>query len=276
MPDRTEVARHYSNGNLLRTIELGVQKLGKTRASATTEDLGPVDEFHIGGRIATESFLDQLNLSPNLQVLDVGCGIGGTARFAAHTYGCHVIGVDLTPDYVDTGNELSAWVGLRNTVELEVGDATALRHADDSFDRAFVMHVGMNIARKRDLMAELFRVLKPGGILGVYDIMRMQDGELTFPVPWATTSKSSALGTPIEYREALEAAGFAVTSERNRGDFSLEFFTQMQEKAVSAGGPPPLGIHLLMGDNASQKVANMVQNVRGGLIAPYEIVARRP
>ena len=59
----------------------------------TLEDLAPVDEFHIGGREATESFLDQLELDADDHVLDVGCGLGGASRFAAQRYGCRVTGI---------------------------------------------------------------------------------------------------------------------------------------------------------------------------------------
>ena len=47
----------------------------------TIDDLGPVDEFHIGGRQASKDFLDQLNLKPEMNVLDIGCGFGGTCSF---------------------------------------------------------------------------------------------------------------------------------------------------------------------------------------------------
>jgi len=276
MPNRSIVADHYANGSLLELILEGLHKLGKTTKTATFEDLGPVDEFHIGGRQATEAFLDQLDISATHRVFDVGCGLGGGCRFAAHRYGCHVTGMDLTPDYVDTGNTLSEWVGMRELVELEVGDATAHSHASASYDRAFVMHVGMNIRDKHRLAAELFRILKPGGVLGIYDIMRMNEGELMFPVPWATTPESSILGTPDEYETALETAGFRVTAERNRGAFSLDFFSSMQAKAASSGGPAPLGIHLLMGENAPHKIINMIDNIKNGLIAPVEIIAEKP
>ena len=46
--------------------------------------------------------------------------------------------------------------------------------------------------------------------------MRIGDGELTYPVPWATTAASSAVAKPAHYRAALQAAGFSVVAERNR------------------------------------------------------------
>lgn len=72
----------------------------------------------------------------------------------------------------------------------------------------------------------------------------------------------SIVSSPDEYKAALEAAGFRVVAECNRGSFAREFFSQLQAKAGSAEGPPPLGLHVLMSDTASEKVANMIENVR--------------
>ena len=98
MPGSNLVANHYTHGSLVEAIRYGIDKLGKTIDSVTIDDLGPVDEFHIGGRTATESFLDQLNINSAHHVLDVGCGLGGGSRLAAKKYGCQVTGVDLTQE----------------------------------------------------------------------------------------------------------------------------------------------------------------------------------
>ena len=61
MSNDEAVSGHYTHGDLLNTIQGAIAKLGKTVDSVTIEDLAPVDEFHIGGRQATEHFLSQLN-----------------------------------------------------------------------------------------------------------------------------------------------------------------------------------------------------------------------
>ena len=106
--------------------------------------------------------------------------------------------------------------------------------------------------------------------------MRTGDSELSYPVPWATTPALSAVATPAEYREALKKACFAIVAERNRRDFALAFFDQLRARTAAAGGPPALGLHILMGRNTPDKVQNMIQNISGGRIAPVEMVARKP
>ena len=83
VPTQQDVSQHYTHGNLVAAIRGGVESLGKTINSMTVDDLAPVDEFHIGGRQASEDFLSQLDLTSEKQVLDVGCGLGGAARMAA-------------------------------------------------------------------------------------------------------------------------------------------------------------------------------------------------
>src|SRR6516164_578228 len=101
-PTQQDVSQHYTHGNLVAAIRGGVESLGKTINSMTVDDLAPVDEFHIGGRQASEDFLSQLDLTSEKQVLDVGCGLGGAARFVASHYGCQVTEIDLTPEFVET------------------------------------------------------------------------------------------------------------------------------------------------------------------------------
>jgi SAM-dependent methyltransferase len=136
-----------------------------------------------------------------------------------------------------------------------------------------MLHVGMNIADKAALAAELRRVLKPGGVLGIYDVMQGPGGPPHYPVPWAATAETSFLASEAEYRRALEVAGFELRAVRERTAFGVAFFQAMQQR-IAERGPPPLGLHLLMGPDAPTKTANMLRSLQEGRVAPTEIVAR--
>ncbi len=270
------VAQHYTHGSLEEEIWAAVVASGADPARVTLADLAPVDEFHIGGRQATADFAAQLEFSPGSALLDIGSGLGGPSRYFAKEQGCRVTGIDLTSEYVAVANALAARVGLTGTVCYHQGSALALPFAAASFDGAYMFHVGMNIADKQKLFAEVRRVLKPGGIFGIYDVMREAEGDLDFPVPWATTAETSFVGSEADYLSLLEGAGFSVRKIRNRKEFAIDFFNQLRARAAAVGEPPPLGLHLLMGSMASQKVANMINNLQRGLIAPVEIVCSAP
>lgn len=273
MPDTASVSAHYAHGALLDEIRAGIERLGKTPDTVSVEDLGPVEEFHVGGRIATQEFLDQIDLTADDYVLDIGCGLGGASRFVAGRYGSRVAGVDLTAEYIETGNVLCSWVGLDQLIGLETGDATATTYPGGTFDKAYMMHVGMNITDKGALAAEIHRVLKPGGTFAIYDVMATGDDELAFPVPWAMTADDSAVASPADYKRALIAAGFQVVGERNRRQFALTFLSRLQANRAAAEGPPPLGLHILMGETAPAKFNNLVENIAEDRVAPIELIA---
>jgi ubiquinone/menaquinone biosynthesis C-methylase UbiE len=270
-----KVAAHYAHGDLLNAIRSSLGQQGKSIGNITIEDLGPVDEFHIGGRQATSSFLGQFEFSDQDHILDVGCGLGGSARYVASQFGARVTGIDLTQEYVDTGNVLCGWVNLDKQISLSQGSALSMPFEDESFNAAYMMHVAMNIENKAQLFEEIYRVLRPGASFGVYDVMRSGDGELSYPVPWATEKSTSNLAAPDEYREALVNAGFEVSLENNRRDFALSFFKQLREQTEARDGPPPLGLHTLMQESTGIKIQNMVHNITEGYIAPVEIFARK-
>jgi SAM-dependent methyltransferase len=270
------VEDHYSHGTLIATIEAALAASGIDPDAVTVADLAPVDEFHIGGRAATVDLAGKLALAPSDRALDVGSGLGGASRFFADEFGCAVTGIDLTAEYVATARTLSERVGLGERNTFEHASALAMPFGDASFDAAYMLHVGMNIAAKTELFTETARVLVPGGRLGIYDVMRTGDGEIVYPVPWAETGETSFVASPEDYRAALESASLDLQEEQNRRDWALEFFRTLRAKAAGADGPPPLGIHILMGERAGKKVANMLRCVTAGIIAPVQIIARKP
>jgi SAM-dependent methyltransferase len=267
------VSDHYARSNLVDAIREGVVALGKTTNTVTIADLAPVDEFHIGGRNATAELAARLSLAPADHVLDVGCGLGGAARYIAEQRRCRVTGIDLTHDYIDAGQVMCQWVGLADRVSLHQGSALAIPFPADTFTAAYMLHAGMNIADKNMLCSQVTRVLKPGALFAIYDVMRTEAGELSYPVPWATTPDMDAVAAPDVYRRALAAAGCDLISERNRKEFALAYFAG--QKVLGDASQPPLGLHTLMGARRKAQVQNMVANISAGLIAPFELLAKK-
>ncbi len=209
-------------------------------------------------------------------MLDIGSGIGGTARLIAERSGARVTGIDLTREFVETATALTALVGLDDRVDFRQGSALDMPFEESGFDLATLIHVGMNIEDKPRLMAEAARVLRPGAHFLVYEVMRIGEGDVAYPVPWARTPQTSFVDTPDAYRAAASAAGFAPVAERNRRDFALDFFTRMRAR-IAEHGMPPTGIHLLMGEEARQAmIGNMIANIEAGRLAPVEMILRLP
>ena len=96
MATEAKVAGHYRRGQLEETILRAMAQMGKDAAHLVAADLAPIDEFHVGGLQATQAVAAHMDLRPGLRLLDVGSGIGGSARYFAAEHGCHVTGIDLT------------------------------------------------------------------------------------------------------------------------------------------------------------------------------------
>jgi ubiquinone/menaquinone biosynthesis C-methylase UbiE len=267
------VARDYAHGALEQAILDALAKAGKDLDRLEPGDLAPVDEFHIGGRRATAELAEELQVPAGAHLLDIGCGLGGASRYFAHEHACRVTGLDLTAEFIRTATALARRVRLGDRVSYRVGNASDLPFPAGTFDGAYMLHVGMNIADKAAVFAGVRRVLKPGAMFGVYDVMQEQPGGLGFPTPWATTAATSFVEPAATYRRLLQQTGFEILKERSRRAFALDTFKQMRARAVQAV-PPPLGLHIVMGPSAPQKVANMMAGVERGLIAPTEMIAR--
>ena len=172
----TAVKDHYTIGDLATKIADALRTAGKDLANLTTRDLAPFDEFHIRGREATLELARGMGIEPGWSVLDIGSGLGGPARTLAETYGCRVTGIDLSEEFCSGAEELSRWVNLSDKVRFSQGDATDLDCIDQSFDAATTIHVAMNIAAKDLLYAGAYRVLKPGGLFAIYDVVQGEVG----------------------------------------------------------------------------------------------------
>ena len=271
------VARHYDIAGLEQRILAALADTGVDVAHLRAGDLEAVDEFHIGGIAATRELIGQMGLKPGAMLLDIGSGVGGPARFAANEAGADVTGIDLTQSYVDIATSLSKRTEMADRTHFVQGSALDMPFADAGFDAAMILHVGMNLPDKKKLMGEAARVLKPGGVFAVYDVMRLKDGALTYPLPWASDESMSFVATPDDYRSAATASGFSVVAERRRGAFAVEFFAATRARMAAAqaeGKKPPPGVGLVMGEDAHTKIANVTAALEGGILAPVELLLR--
>lgn len=272
--ERSEVQHHYGRSGILQAIlqALPAPPVGATRL--TPADLAPVDAFHIRGRSATVELAERGRLAPGLRVLDVGCGIGGSARYLAGEHGCRVVGIDLTAEYVDAAKVLAELVGLEHAVEFREGNALDLPFPDAAFDVVWTEHVQMNIADKKGFYGELARVLVPGGRLFFHDVFQGPGGAPHYPVPWVEDDAISFLATSDAVRRLLVHLGFARIDCEDTSARALAWFAGVVDK-LRKSGAPPLGPHLLMGESAPAKLRNVIRNLQEGRIVAIQAIARK-
>jgi ubiquinone/menaquinone biosynthesis C-methylase UbiE len=269
-----DVSQHYGLGGLMEKILAGLAASNTSLDQLSIHDLAPVDEFHTRGRRATVELAAMTTLSSSDYVLDVGCGLGGSTRYLAYQYGCRVEGLDLTEEYIQVGKRLTNMVGLSDRISLTCGNALQLPYDNDIFDMVWTEHVQMNIEDKQRFYGEISRVLKPEGHFLFHDVFRSSDELLQYPVPWAEDEKMSFLADVPEVRSIIGQAALEVSQWMEKTSDSIAFFSQVMQK-ISAEGPSPVGIHLLMGSNAAVKLRNYLGNLEEGRVCVVMGVAQK-
>jgi len=257
--DDKAVSNHYGISGILDSVLKGLESSGKNLQSLIPNDLAPIDEFHTRGKESTMEIANLAQLQSHHSVLDVGCGLGGSARYIANEFGCSVMGVDLTDEYIDVAKQLTEFVNLSDKASFKQASALELPFSSDSFDVVWTEHTQMNISDKEKFYSELSRVLKPNGRLVFHDIFGTHNAP-HYPTPWAEHGSLSSLCTQEEAREAIEKSNLAVDKWIDKSKLSMEFFKAMINKAETSG-PPPLEFHLLMGKTAKEKLLNQARNL---------------
>ncbi len=230
------IAAHYRLRQEDNDIIRDIRAHAADPANLTLDDLRMYDDMHLGGREATYYLADKMNLTADQRVLDVGSGRGGPARVIADYKDVHVTGIDLTPAHKDMAEALSAMTGLENKTAFITGSALNMPFEESSFDAAYMIHVGMNIADKQALFNDVARVLKPGGCFAVYDITGEDNDSLPYPMPWSPDHRTSFVVPAQSYIHAMEKAGLHVLETEDRTAFALEtlqrYFSLVKETAT--------------------------------------------
>jgi sarcosine/dimethylglycine N-methyltransferase len=239
--DGRAASEYWGREGLEQAILDALAASGKDLARLTIDDLAPADQFHGGGKPATERLARLAQLRPGMRVLDVGGGVGGPARTLAVDFGCDVTVVDLTESYVRTGEALTARLGLANRVRHRVGNALALPVEAGAYDVVWTQNSGMNVADKALLYAGFARALRRPGLLVLQEPMAGPVQPILFPVMWARDATLSFLRTPDEMRALIAASGFR---PRAWEDVTAEAAGPSAGAAVPAHGIP----RIVMGD----------------------------
>lgn len=268
------VTNHYTRVGTLQAILEALLTAGKDLSRLAPTDLAAVDEFHIRGREATVELAQRANLTPGQRVLDIGCGLGGSVRYLAAEHECRVTGIDLTPSYVELARTLTERVGLHGRVDYRVASALDLPFDDAGFDVVWTEHAQMNIADKCRFYSEAVRVLAPGGQFVFHDFFRGPAGLPHFPVPWADEAGISFLISPDEARRLLDACALAIHDWQDKSAQSRDWLAAKLAETERTG-PPPLGLHLLMGERTRLKFENVVRNLSEQRVVVYQGVAVR-
>lgn len=253
---------HYSARDIEARILAAIRAAGLDPGQRLSpEELGALDHFHTGGMRASRELQELARIRAGDRVLDIGAGLAGPARLLASALGCRVACLDMSLDFCTGAQLLNRLTGLDDRIEVHQGSALDLPFPDDSFDVVWMQNVGMNIADKRRLYAEIGRVLKPGGRFAFQEMAAGKSATTHFPLPWAADPADSFLVSAEEMQSVLGESGFIVELLEDTSDVHLG---RTAANATPAA-PGQLSLAVFV-ENLAQKAANARRSLEEGQV----------
>ncbi len=228
----------------------------RTESILLYENVYGEDFVSPGGRDMARELIGRLRLPPGSRVLDVGCGLGGSAFVMAREFELSVDGIDLSKNMLEIANRKLETYGLASQVHLEWGDCLELDR-ENRYDAIYSRDVFLHIHDKQRLFSVLLNALRPGGQLLFTDYC-------CGPEPWAddftgyVDDREYDLHTPDDYRALIEAAGFEQVSGE---DISARFIEILEADLERIDG---LELEPSVRDKLAQSWRQKLARSRGG------------
>jgi len=231
----TTLEAHYSARDIEERILESLRAAGlDPDRRLDPKQLAPLDHFHTGGLRASYELLEEAQIRAGDHVLDIGAGLGGSARLLAAETGCRVECIEMSRDFCTGATLLNRLTGLEDRIGVYQGSALEMPFEDGSFDVVWMQNVGMNIADKRKLYREIARVLEAGGRFAFQEIAAGNVPTQYFPLPWATDPADSHLISADEMRTLLGECGLVAERFEDTTDVHLS-------RSLANATPAPQG-----------------------------------
>jgi phosphoethanolamine N-methyltransferase len=184
-----------------------------------------------GGQTTARDILSLVALTPNMEVLDVGCGLGGAAFLIAKTFGARVHGIELSRNMLQLAQTRCQEAQLTRVVTFEHADILRYQPSSD-FDLVYSRDVFLHIHDKVDLLDAIRRCLRPGGLLLFSDYL-CRTGAKSADFEAYIRGRGYDLRTLEEYRVLLEQAGFEVLLAQDRTADFIEILERELEQLAA-------------------------------------------
>jgi ubiquinone/menaquinone biosynthesis C-methylase UbiE len=223
----TTYQRLWSESQRIRTA---ARRCGGPRTPRRAGDYLGLDLLN-GGLREVWALAEHMNLGTSSLALELGCGIGGPARFIAERYGCQVVGLDITERQLDIAMGLTRGLDVEPRLRYTLGDARKLPFCDAMFTHVYSNEAFIHVDDKPRALREAYRVLCPGGVFCIQD-------PVGAPIEIAFLEQSLFPLSVAEYQLALSEAGFVDVSVIDRTAASRQAYAQLAQ-LVSHGPIAP-------------------------------------
>ena len=213
----TSLQKHYSRGPNTETILDNLRRRGVDLKRVRPQDLYPYDQSHAGGINSTRMLASRAGIEPHSCVVDIGCGIGGAARFLQAEFSCRVIGFDLSLTRLQTAIHLTCLVSGKQEkakrIHFLASQADSLPLPSHFADFVWTQHLIMNLPDLPGFLRESARLLKPSGRLACHEWFLNRPVESFVPLPWASNSSLNYAVSSDEFLQMLREHDFVPEAE---------------------------------------------------------------
>lgn len=257
----------------LSAIDRDLRKKGLDPACPAPASLAVHDQLHAGLDQGTAALCGWAGITPGCRVIDLGAGLGGTARQLARDLDCRAEAIDLSPELTAAGAELTRRMGLASRVVHRCCGFSDLR-AEGGFDVALIQFVDMQVRDKGVLYRAAHESLAPGGRVIWHDWLAGDGGAPFYPMFWSRDGDCSFPIRRDEFTFALGQAGLDLARLETIDDLTVGWFERSRE-----------GIHKVLGridrstEEGARRAARLVRlleevdnalgNIRDQRLVPF-------
>ena len=252
-------------------------ELGVTREQRLTPELlFPFDQFHYHGIDAVRAAAGLIGLGRESRVLEIGSGLGGPARYLAHTVGCHVMALELDQDVHDIASDLTRRCGLHSLVSHVQGDALSHPLEVGGFDTAVSWMALHQIPERPRLLERLAQAVRPGGHIYLEDFVLRELSSREDLLAMRHVLHALTLTDAEDLAQEIEDAGF---EEIDMTDMTPSWgsFSRARAKTFSENRERHVRVH---GDEIAARLEQYFSAVErqftSGSLGGVRICARRP
>ena len=200
-----ETARCYYNSSDADTFYYCIWGGEDIHIGIYTHDEEPIFD---ASRRTVQTMADKLDqVDGSCKVLDLGAGYGGACRFLAKNYGCSTVALNLSEEQNRRNREITANQGLTHLVDVVDGSFEDIPYGDETFDVVWSQDAILHSSRRKLVLEEIARVLKPGGSLVFTDPMMHDECPTEVLKPILERIHLDTLGSPGFYRKTAQELG---------------------------------------------------------------------
>jgi sarcosine/dimethylglycine N-methyltransferase len=267
----SKVCKHWKYKGNQEEIINDLKRRGLSLNDATKQDLSTLDQMHSGQLEATRIFAKWAHTEVGNRVLDIGSGLGGSARFLASEYDCFVLATDLSPDLTDTGRELTKHQGLDDQVRHQCAHFLDIEE-EEPFDVVWIQHVDMQIPDKMALYNKARTSLCPNGKIVWHDWMHGAKGTPHYPTMWSKDgSLSFPLASEAELENLLNEAGMKLQRFETLDQRTAAWFDTSKSrltKIISKLGPDDPRVEKSL-NPLLKVIINIARNLQESRLLPF-------